>query len=73
MRVRQEALGHAHLQEGNAALLDQSADRVVRLRVGRAFAENDQRALGALKNIERALDGGRRRKLRRRRVDHLDE
>ena len=73
MRVGQEALGHAHRQEGNAALFDQGADRVVGLRIGRAFAENDQRTLGALEDIKRALDGGRRRKLGRRRIDDLDQ
>jgi hypothetical protein len=73
MRVGQQALGHAHRQERNAALFDERADRVVGLRVGRALAENDQRALGALEHIERALDGGRSGKLRRRRIDDLDE
>ena len=48
-------------------------DRVVGLRVGRALAENDQRLLGALEHIERALDGVGRRDLRRRGVDHLDQ
>ena len=46
---------------------------VIGLRVGRALAEDDQRALGALEDIERALDGGRRGNLRRRRVDDLDQ
>ena len=73
MRVGQQALGHAHRQERNAALFDKRADRVVGLRVGRALAENDQRALGALEHVERALDRVRRRNLRRRRVDHLDQ
>ena len=58
MGVGQQALGHAHRQERNAALLDQRADRVIGLRVGRAFAENDQRTLGAFEDVERALDGG---------------
>ena len=53
MRVGQEALGHAHRQERYAALFDQGADLVVGLRVCRAFAENDQGALGALQQIER--------------------
>ena len=73
MRVGQQALGHAHRQEGNAALLDERADRIVGLRVGRALAEDDQRPLGALQHVERALDRIRRRNLRRRRVDHLDQ
>ena len=73
MRVGQQALGHAHRQERNAALLDQRADRVVGLRVGGALAEDDQRTLGALQHVERALDRGGRRKLRRRRIDHLDQ
>src|SRR6516164_3110445 len=42
---RQQALGHAHLQERNAARLDQRADGVIGLHVSRAFAQNDQRAL----------------------------
>ena len=67
MRVGQQALGHAHRQERNAALLDERADRVVGLRVGRALAEDDQRPLGALEHIERALDRIRRGNLRRRR------
>ena len=73
MRVGQQAFGHAHRQERNAALFDQGADLVVGLRVCRALAEDDQRALGALQDIERALDGGRSGKLGGRRVDDLDE
>ena len=73
MRVGQQALAHAHRQERNAALLDERADRVVGLRVGRALAEDDQGALGALEHIERALDRGGRGNLGRRRVDDLDE
>ena len=49
------------------------ADRVVGLRIGRALAEDDQRTLGALEHIERALDRIRSGNLRRRSVDHLDE
>ena len=73
MRVGQQPLAHAHRQERNAALLDQGADRVIGLRIGRALAEDDQRALGALQDIKRALDGGRRGNLSRRRVDDLDQ
>ena len=73
MRVGQQALGHAHRQERDAAFFDQGADLVVGLRVCRAFAENDQRAPGALQEIERTRDSGRSRKLGRRRVDDLDE
>ena len=73
MGIGQQALAHAHRQEGNAGLLDQVADRVVRLRVGRALAEDDQRPLGALKHVERALDRLLRRDLRRRRIDDLDQ
>ncbi len=73
MGVGQQALGHAHRQERNAAFFDKAADRVVGLRIGRAFAENDQRALGAFEHVERALDGVRRRNLRRRRVDDLHQ
>ena len=48
MRVGQQSLGHAHRQERNTAFFDQGADLFVGLRVCRAFAENNQRALGAL-------------------------
>ena len=73
MRIGQKPLAHAHRQERDAALLDQSADRVIGLRVCRAFAENDQRTLGALQYIERTFDSSRCWNLRRRRVDHLHE
>ena len=73
MRVGQQALAHAHRQERNAALLDQRADRVVGLRVGRALAEDDQRTLGALQHVERALDRIGSGNLRRRRVDDLHQ
>ena len=49
------------------------ADVVVGLRIGGALAEDDQRTLGAAQHVERTLDGGRRRELRRRRIDHLDQ
>ena len=73
MEIRQQALGHAHRQERDAARLDKLADRVVGLGVGGALAENDQRPLRALKHVERALDRVRRRKLRGCGVDHLDQ
>src|SRR3954462_10841951 len=73
MRVGQQAFAHAHRQERNAAFFDQGEDRVIGLRVGRALAEDDQRTLGTFQDIERALDGGRRRNLSRRRVDDLDQ
>lgn len=73
MRIRQQALGHAHRQERNAALLDQGADRVIVLRVRGALAEDNERALGALKDIERTLDGCRSGELGRRRVDNFNK
>ena len=73
MRVGQQALGHAHRQERNAALLNQRADLVIGLRIGGALAENDQRTLGALQHVERALDRSGGGDLRRSRVDHLDQ
>ena len=73
VRVGQQTLAHAHRQEGHAALLDEGTDRIVGLRVSRAFAEDDQGTLGTLEDIERTLDGGRRRDLGRSRVDHLDQ
>ena len=73
MRVGQQALGHAHRQERGAALLDEGADLVVGLRIGRALAEDDERTLCALEHVERALDGRRGRDLRGRGVDHLDQ
>ena len=73
MQIGQQALGHAHGQERHAALFDERADVVVGLRIGRALAENDQRTLGALEHVERALDRGRGGDLGRRRIDHLDQ
>ena len=73
MGVGQQALGHAHRQERNAALLDQAADRVVGLRIGRALAEDDQRTLCAFEHVERALDRVGGGDLRGGRVDHLDQ
>ena len=73
MQIGQQALGHAHRNERNAALLDQRADVVVGLRIGGALAEDDQRTLRAAQHVERALDGGRRRDLRRCRIDHLHQ
>src|SRR6266851_4792909 len=46
---------------------------LIGLRVCRAFAEDDQGALGALQDIERTLDSGRSGKLGRCRIDDLDE
>ena len=71
--VGQEALGHRHRQVGDAGLLDQGADLGVGARVRRAFAEDDERPLGALQHVERALDRVGRRDLARRRIDDLDE
>jgi hypothetical protein len=71
--VGQQALCHAHRQVGDAALLDERADVVVGLGVGRTLAEDDQGPFGALENVERALDRFRSRQLARRRVDHLDQ
>ena len=73
MRVRQEPLGHAHRQKRNAALFDQGPDRVVGLRIGRALAEDNERPFGAFEHIQRALDRLRRRNLRRRGIDNLDQ
>ena len=58
MQVRKQALGHAHRDVRNAALLDQRADVVVGLRIGGALAEDDQRTLGAAQHVECTLDGG---------------
>ncbi len=73
MRVGEQALAHAHRQERNPALLDERADRVIGLRVGGTFAENDQRTLGVSQHFKRALDRGGSRNLGRRGVDDLDE
>jgi hypothetical protein len=72
VRVGQQALGHRHRQVGNAGLLDQGADLGVGAR-RRALAEDDERALGALQHVERALDRVGRGQLARRRVDDLDQ
>ncbi len=73
MRVGQQALGHRHRQVGDAGLFHQRADIRIGLRVRRALAENDQRPLGALQQVERALHGVRRRDLAWRGIDHLDQ
>jgi len=73
MCVRQEAFRHAHRQEGDAGLFDQGADLLVDLCICCALAENDQRALGTLQQIERARDGGGSWTLGGCRVDDLDE
>src|SRR6185436_1518593 len=57
----------------NPALLDQGADRIIGLRIGCALAEDDQRTLGALQQVERTLDRYWSRNLSRRRIDDLDE
>ena len=53
--------------------LDQRADVGVGTRVGRALAEQDQRLLRALQQVERALHRVGRGDLPRRRIDHLDQ
>ena len=73
MGIGQEPLGHAHRQEGRAALFDKRANVVVGLRISRAFAENDQRTLGAFKDIQRAPNRGRCGYLGGRRVDDPDQ
>ncbi len=73
VRVGQQALGHRHRQVGDAGLLHQRADVRIGLRVRRALAENDERTLGALEQIERARNRVRRRDLARRRIDDLDQ
>ena len=73
MRVGEQSLSHAHGQERNAALLDERADRLVGLRIGRPLAENDQRPLGSAEHIQCPLDRGWRGKLRGRRIDDLDQ
>ena len=55
VRVGQESLRHGHRQVRDAGLFDERADVGVGLRVRRALAEDDQRTLGALQQIERAL------------------
>jgi hypothetical protein len=71
MKIGQQALGHAHGQERRAALFDEVLDGLVGLGIGRALAENNERALGALQDIERALDGGGSGDLARGGIDDL--
>src|SRR6267143_1268252 len=73
MRIRQQPLGHGHGQVRDARLLDEGTDLRVGLRIGRAFAEDNQRLLRALQQVERALDGFRRRNLLGRWIHHLDQ
>ena len=73
VRVGQQALGHRHRQVGDAGLFHQRANVRIGLRVRRALAEDDERTLRALEQVERALDRVRRRDLARRRIDDLDQ
>ncbi len=73
MVVRQQALGHGHGQIGDAGSLDEAPHHVVALRIGCALAEDDQRPLGALEIMQRALDRVDGRALFGGRVDHVDQ
>ena len=73
VRVGQQALRHRHRQVGDAGPFDQRTDVGVGLRIRRALAEDDQRLLRALEQVERALHRFRRRDLARRGVHHLDQ
>ena len=73
MEIGQQAFGHAHRQKRDTALFDEGTDGVVGLGVGGALAEDDQRTLGALEHVERAVDGRGRGYLRGRGIDHLDQ
>ena len=73
MVVGQQALGHRHRQERHARRLDERADLLVRPRIGRALAEDREGALGVRQQFDGARDRLRRRGLRRRRIDDLDQ
>ncbi len=73
MRIGQQALGHRHRQIGDAGFLDQRADVGIDLRIGRALAHQNQRALGAFEQINGALHRVRRGNLAWRRIDYLDQ
>ena len=63
MVVGQQALGHRHRQERHAGPLDKRADLGVGPGIGRALAEDRERALGLRQQVERAADRFRRREL----------
>src|SRR5262249_43389195 len=73
MCVGQETLAHAHWQKRNAALLDEVANGVVRLRVGPTLTEDDQGVLGAFQHVECTFDRIRTGNLRGRCIDDLHE
>ena len=73
MGVWQQTLGHGHGQVRDAAFFNQGANVGISLSVGSAFAQHDQRTLGALEQVERALHGVSGRDLARCCVNHLDE
>ena len=54
MVVGQQALGHRHRQERHAGRLDKRADLVFGPRIGRALAEDRERALRLRQQVERA-------------------
>src|SRR5439155_11634258 len=57
----------------DASLLNQRANIGIGLRIGRTFAQDDERTHGALEQADRALNGVRGRNLTWRRIDDLDE
>jgi hypothetical protein len=71
--VGKQALGHRHGQVGDPGLLDQRPDIRIGLRIGRALAEDDERLLRALQQVQGALHGLGRGNLPWRRIDDLDE
>ena len=73
VRVGQQPLCHGHREIGDARPFHQRADIGIGLRIRRALAEDDERTLGALEQIQRALHGVRRGNLARRRIDDLDK
>ncbi len=73
MVVGQQALGHRHRQKRHARRLDKRPDLLVCARVGGALTEDHERALGIRQQFEGAPHRLWCRRLRRRRIDDLDQ
>ena len=71
VRVGQETFCHAHRKIRNATGLDELANQVIGLGIGRAFAKDNQGLFCPLDHIKRSGNRMWRRGLRRRGINHF--